>query len=107
MAQGFCPMIHYSCDLCKRKLDPSEGLHYVVKLEVIAAADPQEDTGIDEDRDYLREMHEMLERTGEDGATPFGDQAHQQLRFDLCPTCCKKYLKNPLGREVQFEFSKN
>jgi hypothetical protein len=99
-------MIHYSCDLCKRELDPSEGLHYVVKLEVMAAADPQDDGALDEDRDYLRELHEMLEGSA-DGAAPLGDQAHQQLRFDLCPACCKKFLKNPLGREVQFEFSKN
>jgi hypothetical protein len=48
-----------------------------------------------------------LERVGEDDSPPLGDQAHQQLRFDLCPACCKKFLKNPLGREVLFEFSKN
>jgi hypothetical protein len=100
-------MIHYSCDLCKRELDPSDGLHYVVKVDVMAAADPQDDGAMDEDRDYLREMHEMLERAGDDELVPLGDQAHQQLRFDLCPACCKKFLKNPLGREILFEFSKN
>jgi hypothetical protein len=31
------------------------------------------------------------------------------MRFDLCPECRKKFLKNPLGREhsKQFDFSKN
>jgi hypothetical protein len=100
-------MIHYSCDLCKRELDPSDGLHYVVKVEVMAAADPQDNGAIDADRDYLREIHDALEGTSEDALQLMGDQAHQQLRFDLCPACCKKYLKNPLAREVQFEFSKN
>jgi hypothetical protein len=34
---------------------------------------------------------------------------YEQLRFDLCPECRKKFLKNPLGREYskQFDFSKN
>ena len=100
-------MIHYSCDLCKRELDPSEGLHYVVKLDVMAAADPRDDGAVDDDRDYLREIHDALEGATDDAMQALGDHAHQQMRFDLCPACCKRFLKNPLGREVQFEFSKN
>ena len=52
-------MIHYSCDLCKRPLDPEDDLRYVVKLEVYAAFDPLE---IDDDCDNLQEIHEILER---------------------------------------------
>ena len=33
-------MIRYSCDLCKRDLDPEDDLRYVVKMEVYAAFDP-------------------------------------------------------------------
>ena len=33
-------MIRYSCDLCKRDLNPDEELRYVVKIEVFAAFDP-------------------------------------------------------------------
>jgi hypothetical protein len=31
------------------------------------------------------------------------------LRFDLCPDCRRKFVKNPLGREVAkaFGFSSN
>ena len=38
-----------------------------------------------------------------------GDDVYQQLRFDLCPECRKKFLKNPLGRKTieQFDFSQN
>jgi hypothetical protein len=45
----------------------------------------------------------------ENGSDAVGDDVYQQLRFDLCPECRKKFVKNPLGREgsKQFDFSKN
>ena len=38
-----------------------------------------------------------------------GDEVYEELRFDLCPDCRKKFVKNPLGRgsAKQFDFSKN
>ena len=38
-----------------------------------------------------------------------GADVYEQLRFDLCPECRKKFLKNPLGANYskQFDFSKN
>ena len=37
------------------------------------------------------------------------EDVYQQLRFDLCPECRKKFMKAPLGRETlkQFDFSQN
>jgi hypothetical protein len=91
-------MISYSCDLCKRKLDPQEDLRYVVKIEISAAFDP---AGVEEedDRDYLEEIQEILERLEDSQGEGVGEDVHQELRFDLCPECRKKFLKNPLGRE--------
>ncbi|MEX0714874.1 MAG: hypothetical protein WD847_11335 [Pirellulales bacterium] len=99
-------MIHYSCDLCKRTLDPEDDLRYVVKLEVYAAFDPLE---VEEDNDNLQEIHEILERMDDASSEEIGDDVYQQLRFDLCPECRKKFLKNPLGRKPieHFDFSKN
>jgi hypothetical protein len=99
-------MIHYSCDLCKRPLDEDD-LRYVVKLEVYAAFDPlklEED-----DRDNMQELHEILERLDDAQSPEIGEDVYQQLRFDLCPECRKKFLKNPLGGRIteQFDFSKN
>ena len=62
-------MIHYSCDLCKRPLDPEDDLRYVVKLEVYAACDPMEMDDTDDDRDNLQEIHEILEQL-DDAADP-------------------------------------
>ena len=91
-------MISYTCDLCKRKLDPQEDLRYVVKIEISAVFDPVavED---EDDRDYLEEIQDILERLEDTQEDRVGDDIHQELRFDLCPECRKKFLKNPLGRE--------
>jgi hypothetical protein len=101
-------MIHYSCDCCKRTLD-SEDLRYVVKMEVYAAIDPASMDDMDDDRDHLQEIQEILQRCNDAVDPQIGSDVYEQLRFDLCPECRKKFLKNPLGREhsKQFDFSKN
>jgi len=107
-------MIHHSCDLCKRLIDPEEDLRYVVKIEVYAAVDPIENDSIadgnaEDDRDHLQEMQEILQRMDDTGSDAVGDDVYQHLRFDLCPECRKRFSKNPLGRESSkhFDFSKN
>jgi hypothetical protein len=101
-------MIHYTCDLCKRELDPEEDLRYVVKIEVSAAFDPivGED---DEDRDHLQEIQDLLEEMDDTQDDHIGEDVYQRLRFDLCPECRKRFIKNPLGRESAkvLDFSEN
>ena len=101
-------MIHYSCDCCKRALE-SEDLRYVVKMEVYAAIDPAAMNDMDDDRDHLQEIQEILQRSTDALDPQIGSDVYEQLRFDLCPECRKKFLNNPLGRELskKFEFSKN
>ena len=106
---GSGEMIRYSCDLCKRKLDPKNDLRYVVKIEVYAAFDPAAVDNDDEDRDHLEEIQDILERMEDMPGDEIGDEVYQQLRFDLCPECRKKFIENPLGRETAkaFGFSAN
>ena len=101
-------MIHYSCDCCKRVLDP-EDLRYVVKMEVYAAFDPSAMDELDDDRDHLQEIQEILQRSDDANDPQISHDVYEQLRFDLCIECRKKFVKNPLGREhpKQFDFSKN
>ncbi len=102
-------MIHYSCDVCKCDLDPNHDISYVVRMEVYPA--PCEASGaIDNDREHLDDIHEILERIDEfeaDGELPEND-TYQTRRFDLCGACCRRFLKEPLGRRAapQFDFSK-
>ena len=106
-------MIHHSCDICKRLIDSEQDVRYVVKMEVYAALDPALDEA-DDERDGLQEVQDMLQRMedselGGDAGEVADDDVYQQLRFDLCPECRKKFLKAPLGREAhkQFDFSQN
>jgi hypothetical protein len=102
-------MIRYTCDLCKRDLDPEEDLRYVVKMEVFAAFDPMVGDEEDDDRDHLQEIQDILERLEDADCDQIGDDVYRQLRFDLCPECRKKFLQNPLGRDTAsiLGFSKN
>jgi hypothetical protein len=103
-------MIHFVCDVCKSPLDPDRDLRYVVRMEVYAAlGDGPAD--IDNDRDHLAEIHDILERMDDLDSTeqPLGEDVYQQLRFDLCSECRKKFLRDPLGRRLagKLDFSKN
>jgi len=94
-------MIRYSCDLCGRDLDPRDDLRYVVKMEVYAAFDPQSCDDEDEhDRDHLEEIQDILERLDDTDDPHVGEDVYQQLRFDLCPSCRRRFASNPLGREA-------
>ena len=100
-------MIRFTCDLCKRDIDPEKDLRYVVKTEIFAAFDPM---ALDEDdRDHLQELQDILERAEDLESDQIGEDVYQQLRFDLCAECRKKFLRNPLGRESAkiLNFSEN
>jgi hypothetical protein len=102
-------MIRYSCDLCKRELDSQNDLRYVVKMEIFAAFDPASADGDEDDRDHLEEVQDILERMEDSSNDQIGEDVYQQLRFDLCPDCRRKFIKNPLGRKAAkaFGFSAN
>ncbi len=101
-------MIHYTCDGCRQKLHPEDDLRYIVKMEVYASLDPMED-GLDTDRDHLQEIQDILERLDDAENDQIGDDIYQQMRFDLCSECRKKFLRRPLGRSTasQLNFSDN
>ncbi|MGA2065307.1 MAG: hypothetical protein ABSG86_10065 [Thermoguttaceae bacterium] len=104
-------MIRYSCDLCKRELDPEQDLRYVVKMEVYAALAPAGSSEDASDCDHLQEIQDVLEHLADADSQEIGEDVYQQLRFDLCPECRKRFLKNPLGRQLSAikaaGFSKN
>jgi hypothetical protein len=91
-------MIRYSCDLCKRELDSQVDLRYVVKVEIFAAMDAA--AFEDEDNDHLQEIQDIIESMDDIEDDQIGEEVCQQLRFDLCPECRRKFVKNPLGRET-------
>lgn len=101
-------MLHYSCDFCQRKIDPEEDVRYVVKLEVYPVVEPTDETELDEDRDHLQEINAVLERL-DDRELENVAPVFQKLHFDLCPECRRRFMKDPLGRDVtkHLQFSAN
>ena len=101
-------MIHYTCDGCKRRIDATDELRYIVRLEVYAALDPLEDEA-DDDRDHLQEIQEVLERLDDPREEDVCDEVYHQERFDLCRDCRQRFVQNPLGRPAptQLDFRQN
>ena len=77
-------------------------------MEVYAAMDDSEETA-NMDDDHLQAVQDMLEDMEDDQDSQFEGEFYQQLRFDLCCDCRKRFVRNPMGRQgtAQFNFSKN
>jgi hypothetical protein len=105
---GVAFMLRVTCDSCGREL-PSGEDRYVVKIEVYAAHDPAELTEEDLDADHLDEMGNLLRDLEEVGETPCVEPSTQQIRYDMCPDCRARYVRDPLGKDAaqKFHFSKN
>jgi hypothetical protein len=101
-------MMHFTCDCCQRSLDPDRDVRYVVRLEVYASFDPME-RELDDDQDHLQELQDILEQMEAAQSDQIGDDVYQQLRYDLCSDCRKKFLRSPFGRLAAqpLDFSKN
>ncbi len=102
-------MVHFTCDLCGKELTSSGDPRYVVKIEAYAGFDPTEITEEDLDDDHMEAVSQILQRDEAMSAEELAAAEHKGFRFDLCPACHAKFLKDPLGKEFlrSFDFSKN
>jgi hypothetical protein len=105
-------MLHFTCDLCGKEMLPGHHHRYVVKIEVFAAHDPTELTEADLADDHMEEVSQLLRNMEEEGPGYDGEDpppAYKQLRYDLCPGCHKKFLRDPLNKDAapKFDFSEN
>ena len=102
-------MIHYSCDRCKRVIDPAQELRHEVSIGVQTILDTSGRHEPDEDRDYLDEIDETLMSIELDGDEYGVEPAPCKFRFDLCSECFRRYIQDPLGAELLLHvgFSEN
>ena len=101
-------MIHYTCDRCKRTMNPASEVRYQVKIDVHAIGQSDE-LSLSEDADSLSELHQLLDGLGEDEQTPSDEVTSFSTHYDLCPRCYRQFSRNPLGRElaIAIGFSNN
>ena len=83
-------------------------MRYAVRMDVRAVIDLSDEV-VDEDRDHLLEVHELLEIAEEIDCGDPEDAIYRKMKFDLCPTCFRKFIRNPIGHEptTEFNFSEN
>jgi len=99
-------MLHFSCDLCGQQLGDRR---FVAKVEIYPAFDPEEFDEEDLDADHLQEISETIQEMEATGKNELEDCSSKGFRFDLCPHCRQKFVKDPLGRDVlrRLNFSEN
>jgi hypothetical protein len=90
-------MDHLTCDRCGNGLLLDAPVRYEVKIEVASAYDPLELTREDLDK-AQEELKALLEKLKGYSVQKAQDEVHREFRFDLCATCQKKFLANPLAR---------
>jgi hypothetical protein len=101
-------MLHVTCDGCGKELRQGDK-RFVVKIEVFAAHDPAELTEEDLDADHMEAVGELIRQMEESDEPAELEPASHHLRYDLCPSCRARYLKDPLSREAntKLQFSEN
>jgi len=102
-------MVHFTCDQCGKDLTASGDARFVVKISASAGFDPAQITEADLDDDHMEAVAELLRRDEGLSAEVFEAQLSKEFRFDLCPCCHGKFVKDPLGKEAirSLDFSQN
>jgi hypothetical protein len=102
-------MVHFTCDLCGKDLPATGEPRFVVKVETYAGIDPTEITEEDLDEDHMEAIADLLQRDPHHRHEDPDGSSHHAFRYDLCPECHRRFLKDPLNREVlrTLDFSKN
>jgi hypothetical protein len=100
-------MQHFTCDLCGRHISEER---YVARIEVAAAFDPEnavhEPSSQDDHLDQIADEIASLEGTAQFKLPETGPK---RFEFDLCPTCQRRLVRDPLNRatRTQMNFSPN
>jgi len=83
--------------------------HYIVKIEVFAAHDPAEITEADLEEDHMEAVSQLLREMEESDDPGDVEPASRHFRYDLCPECRRRYLRDPLSKDSaqKFDFSEN
>jgi hypothetical protein len=82
--------------MCGVRIEQSD-LRYALKMNIFAAYDIMKIDVSDLERDYEEEIHRLIEKIEGMNPKELEEDVFKQFTFDLCRTCQRKLLKNPLG----------
>ncbi|HEX7901655.1 MAG TPA: hypothetical protein VF950_28105 [Planctomycetota bacterium] len=90
-------MDRLTCDRCGQGLLLDAPVRYEVTIEVKSAYDPLElvEEDLVDAADEMKRLIEKLKTLSPDDAQ---DEVYRKFSFDLCATCQKRFLKNPLSK---------
>lgn len=89
-------MITFTCDRCKKTIDVTNEIRFVVSIEVQAAFGSDETIVQNE---HLDELSEVLEGLDSEEQAEISHQVYEKRSFDLCDRCRAEYGKNLLAVE--------
>jgi hypothetical protein len=109
LGEGHPFMLHVTCDLCGKEMSPGDDQRYVVKIEVFAGHNPEEITEADLDEDHMEAVSQLLRDMDDDLEDMDLEPSNHSFRYDLCPECRKRFVRDPLAKESaqKFDFSNN
>ena len=91
-------MIRYRCDGCGIDLESDGSNHFIVKIEVFAAAGRLEFTNQELQRDHSAELRRLIGELETSSPDDVEDRVYRAMRYDLCPDCQRRFLCGPLGK---------
>ncbi|QDU59475.1 hypothetical protein Pan216_03030 [Planctomycetes bacterium Pan216] len=102
-------MIHYTCDLCGKQMASNDKDRHVIHIEIRPADSKWELTEEDIDEDNLAKVSQLIKQAEGKGTDPYDDPTPIRIRYDSCPTCKEKFLKNPFNCKpvAKVTFSEN
>ncbi len=102
-------MVHFTCDLCGKDLTTTREGRYVVKIEAYPGFDPTEIREDDLEDDPMEVISQILQRDEAIDSQDHANPTHKGFRFDLCPSCHRKFVNDPLNKDAirTVDFSKN
>ncbi len=85
-----------SCDICQKSLLVDENVRYELRIEVRSAYDVMDITKADLDRVNEKEINKTLDEAKKLSQQETEDEVYKTFKFDLCLTCQREYIKDPL-----------